>query len=134
MPHSLSGSSQASRGERSLENVFRAIETYRTYSPSHSLLIFEMFLLIASRGPIGPTEIARAIHIPQPIASTGLDTLDFGGRRLAAIEAPLLVARVDHPEDARQKLAVLTPRGSQLVARHAYVSTGYSKSASLELP
>ena len=104
--------------DNSLERLFRAVEVYRRYTDSHSILFFEMFLLVASRTPIGPTEIARLLDTPQAVVTGGLSTL--GEKRAGLPERYVnpanLVSLVDHPADARKRLAGLTPKGGQLVA------------------
>lgn len=101
----------------SFEALFRATEVYRRYATSQSLLHFEMFLLVAARGPIIGHSISEALGTPEATVSVGLAHLGAGspkyGKSLGA--PPKLVARVAHPADARMKLAALTPRGNQLV-------------------
>jgi DNA-binding MarR family transcriptional regulator len=103
--------------EVSLENVFRLLQVYKRYVAGHSLLAFETFVIVAARGPLGPTEIARTMGVQQAVLTGTLDSL--GECRRASTHSaasPDLVSRVEHPADARIKLAALTPKGSQLVA------------------
>jgi DNA-binding MarR family transcriptional regulator len=108
----------AAAREISLENLVRSIEAYRRYVPSCSLLSFEMFLVIAARGPIIPLEISRAMGVPQGVVSTALTTIGEGGPsyRRESSPPPGIVSSVMHPADARSKLFALTPKGNQLVA------------------
>ena len=102
----------------SLENVLRCVQTYRRYCNSNSLLSFEMVLLVASRGPTVPVQIAKALSRSEASTSVGLDHLGTGspkfGRTLG--EPPDLLTKISHPVDARMKLAALTQRGNQLAA------------------
>lgn len=104
--------------EVSLEALFRVVETYRRYADSKSLLHFEMFVLVAARTPIVPSEIATALDVDQATVTGGLSTL--GEKRAGLppryVNPANLVSLVDHPADARKRLARLTPKGSQLVA------------------
>jgi hypothetical protein len=101
--------------EPALNNLIRAVDAYRAYTPSHSLLIVEAFLLVAARGPISASEIARAIRVPLVVAAQALETLSSGGRAQEP-SAPQLVSRVGHPQDARPKLAALSQRGSRVAS------------------
>lgn len=105
--------------EISLDALYRAIEVYRRYTDSKSLLFFEMFVLIASRNPVGPTEIANAIGSSQAVVTGALQSL--GEKRSGLPERyrdpAALVSFVVHPADARKKLIGLTAKGSQLVVK-----------------
>lgn len=101
-----------------LENVLRCVQTFRRYCNSNSLHSFEMVLLVASRGPTVPVQIAKALDISEASASVGLDHLGAGSRKFGRSlgEPPDLLSKINHPVDARMKLAALTERGTQLAA------------------
>lgn len=112
--------------EVSLETLFRSVEVYRRYTDSKSLLFFEMFVLVAARAPIGPTDIAKALDVDQATVTGGMSTL--GEKRTGLPDRyrnpAALVSFVEHPADARKKLVGLTPRGSQLVAEMRAIRGG----------
>lgn len=101
-----------------LEALTRAIDIYRRDVPTYSLLTFELFLMIASRHPISPGELARKLNIAQGVVTGAVNNIaeDSPGYRRAAPEAAVLVSRVVSPEDARQRLYGLTSKGGQLAA------------------
>ncbi len=100
-----------------LRSFSRAIEIYRSFCPSLSSTVFEVFLEVAACGPVGPMEIARSLGIAQPVATGALDILEFGGRKSRKkVGGPCLITRIGDVKDARLRLAAITPRGSQLVA------------------
>jgi DNA-binding MarR family transcriptional regulator len=101
----------------SLVGILRAIEAYREHMPSHSLLFFETFLIIAARGPVVPTDIARSMGVPKAVITGALKGLGSSRRFPKSYTSPpRLIDRVDHPVDARYRLAALSPKGRQLVA------------------
>lgn len=103
----------------SVEPVLRCLQMYREEVPSHSLLYFQMFLLVATRSPIAQVSIAEQIGIPEAMVSDGIGSLSNGGRRFPERygSPPALVERTSHPIDARSKLVGLSPKGYRLVAR-----------------
>lgn len=103
----------------------RAIETYRSYSPIQSSIVCQTFLLVATRGPIGPAEIAARLDIAPSIACSALDALDSGGRAGNAAPARL-VTRIGDAEDARLRPAAPTPVGAQLAKAMSRALTGRS--------
>jgi DNA-binding MarR family transcriptional regulator len=95
----------------------RCIRIYRERVPSHSLLYFETFMLIAARGLMVPGEIARTLEVPQAMITGALDCLGTGPNYPEKYgKPPKIVDRINHPTDGRAKLAVLSAKGSQLVA------------------
>jgi DNA-binding MarR family transcriptional regulator len=110
--------SAAHLGHGPLENVFRCIQVYRRHVNAPSLQVFEAFLLVASTSPIVLTEMARLLDTSQSQVTFALSHLGDGGPKFPKQygKPPGLVGRVDHPVDARYRLAALTPKGNQLVA------------------
>lgn len=102
----------------SLERLVRCVDTYRRYCRSNSLLSFQLLLIVAARSPINPRQIAKHLNVTEAGVSVGLDNLGAGSTSYATTLGPPpdLISKVDHPADARMKIAALTPRGSQLVA------------------
>lgn len=106
---------------RLFEATLRSVSIYRRYVPNRSLPFFEMFLLVAARRQIRPSDIANILGKRQPSISAAMDNLGKGGRALAGfginfgLGADVLGFAPD-PTEHRAKLVELTERGRELAA------------------
>jgi DNA-binding MarR family transcriptional regulator len=102
----------------SLEGIVRCIEAYRRRVSSHSLLSFELFLLVAERNPISPTDLCRTLDLARGVVSGAIATIGEGSPsyRRTTDPPPRLISSVMHPANAAAKLLGLTPKGSHLAA------------------
>lgn len=103
--------------EKTIEQLFRAIEVFREGRDRCSVLHVAMFLLIASRSPISPSDMKAPLGLSMSSVSTALARLIDYSRSGHEAEPLGLITLDRHPRDTRTKLAFLTPAGRELVER-----------------
>jgi DNA-binding MarR family transcriptional regulator len=103
-----------------LTALSRVIALYHEHAPGYSLAHFATFLTVAtSSEPLRLSAIARTIGAPAPVVTVAIGHLGRHGRGPSGKPSipPNLIDCVQHPVDARSKLAGLTPKGAELAAK-----------------
>ncbi len=106
----------------SLMRLRDAVGAFRALQPGIPTSYVDMFLAVALRPGLGPSEYASMVGTIQPMASRTL--MEIGGHSRVR-DTPLhLVSSQPHPESRRQVQYLLTPKGYALAHRVGWMLKG----------
>lgn len=97
---------------RKAMRFYQAVNAFRTIDPKIPSSYVAAFMAVAMKPGQGPTEYAKMLGTIQPIASRVL--LEIGIKAREREKALGLVDRVADPNNLRQQMYYLTPKGKAL--------------------
>lgn len=111
-----------STDEAALSRLFGSIEEFRKHDKQGSLTTIEAFALIACRAPLSRGELAQALEISKPSATSVLQRLSGNNpkhRPRWTQPQMRLVTTVPDPKHSGRAVVALTPAGVLLAERMA---------------
>lgn len=100
--------------QRSMDALFQAVEAFRTFDPEMQAQVMGTFLLVAKRPGISIGGIAQALGMSLPAISRAVATMSRV--RSPGQSGYDLIETEQNPDNRRERLCTLTPKGERFAS------------------